>query len=96
MAMEKINPCWVFSISGRVAYLRVVARAKQQLKTLGDSIRKYRGQIGMSQEKLAEKADLHSVYIGKIERGEQWISLHALLRIAKALNVRLRDLVADL
>ena len=50
----------------------------------------------MSQEDLAEKADLHPVYIGKIERGEQWISLHALLRIAKALNIRMRDLVNDL
>jgi len=50
----------------------------------------------MSQEKLAEKADLHPVYTGKIERGEQWISLHALLRIAKALGIRVRDLVADI
>ncbi|MGB8369320.1 MAG: helix-turn-helix domain-containing protein [Limisphaerales bacterium] len=50
----------------------------------------------MSQEKLAEKADLHPVYVGKIERGEQWISLHALLRVAKALGVRVRDLVDDL
>ncbi len=50
----------------------------------------------MSQEKLAEKADLHPVYVGKIERGEQWISLHALLRVAKALGVRVRDLVTDL
>lgn len=50
----------------------------------------------MSQEMLAEKADLHPVYVGKVERGEQWISLHALLRIAKALKIRVRDLVADL
>jgi DNA-binding XRE family transcriptional regulator len=50
----------------------------------------------LSQEKLAEKAELHPVYIGKIERGEQWISLHALLRIAKALGIRVRDLVADI
>lgn len=50
----------------------------------------------MSQEKLAEKADLHPVYVGKVERGEQWVSLHALLRIAAALKIRLRDLVAEL
>lgn len=50
----------------------------------------------MSQERLAEKADLHPVYVGKVERGEQWISLHALLRIAGALNVRARDLVNEL
>ena len=74
----------------------VVAHPRQNLKVLGESIRKYRDQIGMSQEKLAERANLHPVYIGKVERGEQWISLHALLRVAKALGVKVRDLVADL
>ena len=68
----------------------------RQLKILGDAIRTHRDQTGMSQEKLAEKASLHPVYIGKVERGEQWISLHALLRVAKALEVRVSDLVADL
>jgi len=50
----------------------------------------------LSQEQLAEKADLHPVYVGKIERGEQWISLHALLRVASALRVRVRELVKNL
>jgi transcriptional regulator with XRE-family HTH domain len=73
-----------------------VARKQQQLKTLGDAIRKFRQDAGLSQEQLAENASLHPVYVGKIERGEQWISLHALLRIAKALHVRARDLVNEL
>lgn len=68
-------------------------RPRQNLKILGDAIRRYREKAGLSQEKLAEKAELHPVYIGKIERGEQWISLHALLRVAKALGVKVRDLV---
>ena len=68
----------------------------QILKTLGDTIRQYRRQAGLSQETLAERADLHPVYVGKIERGEQWVSLHALLRVAKALKVRIRDLVENL
>jgi transcriptional regulator with XRE-family HTH domain len=72
-----------------------VPRKPQHLKILGDTIRRYRCQAGLSQEKLAEKADLHPVYVGKIERGEQWISLHALLRVAKALGVRVRDLVRN-
>ena len=49
----------------------------------------------MSQEKLAEKADLHPVYVGKVERGEQWVSLHALIRIAAALKTRVSDLLQD-
>ena len=50
----------------------------------------------MSQERLAEKADLHPVYIGKIERGEQWVSISALLRIASALRVHISELVSKL
>lgn len=68
----------------------------RQLKTLGDTIRNRRKEAGLSQEQLAEKADLHPVYVGKIERGEQWISLHALLRVAKALKVKARDLIDEL
>ena len=71
-------------------------RTRQQLKILGATIRQYRKQARMSQEKLAEKAELHPVYVGKVERGEQWISLHALLRIAEALRVRASDLLRDL
>jgi transcriptional regulator with XRE-family HTH domain len=73
-----------------------VSRGSKQLKILGDSIRHHRKAAGISQEKLAEKADLHPVYIGKVERGEQWISLHALLRIAHALRVHVCDLLRDL
>jgi len=69
---------------------------QRQLKILGDTIRDQRKLAGLSQEALAEKASLHPVYIGKIERGEQWVSLHALLRVAKALGVRGCDLIEKL
>jgi len=70
-----------------------VARSPQQI--IGEAIRRYRKQAGLNQEKLAEKANLHPVYLGEVERGEEAASVHALVRIAKALGVRLRDLVAD-
>ena len=37
---------------------------------------------------MSEKADLHPNYIGRVERGEEHVSLIALRRIAKALGVR--------
>lgn len=64
-------------------------------KVIGEAIRKHRKSAKISQEQLAEKADLHPVYFGQVERGEQAVSVYALLRIAKALGVRLRDLVVD-
>lgn len=65
-------------------------------RLLGEAIRTYRKKSKLSQEKLAEKAELHPVYISTVERGAKTISVDALMRIAKALGVRIRDLVADL
>jgi transcriptional regulator with XRE-family HTH domain len=48
-----------------------------------------------SQEKLAENSGLHHNYIGEIERGEENVSVDALVRIATALKVRLSDLVRN-
>jgi transcriptional regulator with XRE-family HTH domain len=50
----------------------------------------------LTQEKLAEKAGLHHNFIGEVERGNMETSLTSLLKIAKALNVRVIDLVRDI
>lgn len=72
-----------------------MATGNRNRKIIGESIRRHRKAAGLTQEKLAEKADLHPVYVGEVERGEQTASVEALVRIAKAVGVRLRDLVAD-
>jgi transcriptional regulator with XRE-family HTH domain len=63
---------------------------------LGAAIRKQRKRVHLTQERLAEKADLHPNYIGRVERGEEHVSLIALRRIAKTVGVRVRDLVVDI
>jgi transcriptional regulator with XRE-family HTH domain len=63
---------------------------------LGATIRRKRKCSGFTQEVLAEKADLHPNFFGRVERGEEHISLASLRRIAKALGVRVRDLVRDI
>jgi transcriptional regulator with XRE-family HTH domain len=65
-------------------------------KLIGDSIRECRKKSGLSQEELAEKADLHPVYISQVERAERAITIDSLLKITKALHIRLRDLVDKL
>ena len=62
-------------------------------KVLGETIRTRREAAGLSQEKLAELANLSRNYIGELERGEKNVSIEALVRVAKALGVRVRDLV---
>jgi len=63
---------------------------------LGAAIREERKRAGYSQEKLAEKASLHPNYLGRVERGEEHVSLAALRRIARAVNVRVAQLVKDI
>jgi transcriptional regulator with XRE-family HTH domain len=54
---------------------------------LGKTVRQRRLAMGLSQEALAEKANLHWTYIGGIERGERNVSLVNIVRIARALEV---------
>jgi transcriptional regulator with XRE-family HTH domain len=73
-----------------------VSQRPQHRRLLGEKIRGYRKQAGWTQEKLAEKSDLHHNFIGEVERGNMEISLTSMLKIARALGVRVRDLVAEI
>lgn len=61
-------------------------------KRFGKRLGKLRKSRNLSQEKLAELADLHRTYIGSVERGERNISLLNIEKIARALKVKAGDL----
>ena len=63
---------------------------------MGGTIRSIRNKAEISQEKLAEKADLHHNFVGELERGEKAASIDSLVKIARALGVKVRDLVKEL
>ena len=63
---------------------------------LGQRVKDLREDLGWSQEKLAERADLDATYISGIERGQRNPSLNALNRLAHALGINLSDLVSAL
>ena len=65
-------------------------------RVLGETVRIRRKKARLSQEQLAEKADLTRNYIGDIERAEKKITLETLEKIAKALKCRVRDLTWDI
>ncbi|HEX4350392.1 MAG TPA: helix-turn-helix transcriptional regulator [Verrucomicrobiae bacterium] len=65
-------------------------------RIVGQQIRLHRKQAHLSQEELAEKADLSYKYVGEVERGYENISLDSLIRIAKALKVKAHILIGDL
>ena len=63
------------------------------LLKFGLRLKEVRKANGLSQEKLAEQANLHRTYIGMIERAEKNITLINIEKIAKALNVEVKDLL---
>ena len=60
---------------------------------LGKKIKKLRKEQKISQEELADKADIHRTYMGKIERGESNPPVHTVSKIAKALKVNAGELL---
>jgi transcriptional regulator with XRE-family HTH domain len=63
------------------------------LEVFGINVQKYRKNRRISQEKLAEIAGVHRTYIGMIERAEKNITLRNMEKIAKALDVEIKDLL---
>lgn len=62
------------------------------LVQFGRRVQQLRQESKLSQEDLAFKAGLHRTYIGMIERAEKNITLRNIDKIAKALNMTIRDL----
>ncbi len=65
----------------------------QILKNFGNRVRQERTQKNLSQEGLADLAGVHRTYIGMIERAEKNITLENIEKIAKALNIKIGDLL---
>jgi transcriptional regulator with XRE-family HTH domain len=54
----------------------------------GAAVREKRFELGLSQEELANKAQVERSHMGKIERGEHLPNLVLILRLANALSVK--------
>jgi CheY-like chemotaxis protein/DNA-binding XRE family transcriptional regulator len=61
-------------------------------KAFGLSVKIWRNHMGLSQEALAEKADLHRTYISDVERGARNLSLESIAKLAAALQISMPTL----
>lgn len=66
---------------------------EELLKQFGRNVKAERVRKGYSRETFAEILDKTISYLGKIERGEQNMSLEKILELAEALNVHIKDLL---
>jgi transcriptional regulator with XRE-family HTH domain len=63
-----------------------------ELGALGDAIKQLRTEAGLSQEQLAERASTDLTQIGGLERGTRNPSYTTLVRLAKALQMRVGEI----
>lgn len=68
---------------------------KDVLIKFGKKVREERKKLDISQEKLADLANVHRTYIGMIERAEKNITLENIEKIANALSFKLSDFFRD-
>ncbi|GAA4143229.1 helix-turn-helix domain-containing protein [Leifsonia shinshuensis] len=62
----------------------------------GERVRAARMALGVSQEEIAQLADMHVTNYGRVERGEANSELHTIVRLATALDIDPAQLVAGL
>ena len=79
-----------------IAFTFIMKEKHQNLVKLGEKIRVLRTSKGYSQEGIADAAGMGRTYMGRVERGEQNISIQNLIQIAFALNVDVGVLVPRL
>lgn len=63
--------------------------------SLGAAIRARRKELEMSQEALADFAEIDRSHMGKIERGERNVTFMNIIRIARAMEVLPSELLRD-
>src|SRR5438046_2937092 len=64
-------------------------------KTFGAEVKRRRIQLGISQEKLAERASLHRTYVSDVEAGKRNPSLASIQRLTLALGASLGAIFAS-
>ncbi|MGB3069856.1 MAG: helix-turn-helix transcriptional regulator [Ottowia sp.] len=74
---------------------RVPSKERSQV-VFGATLRSFREARALTQEALAEKADLHTNYVSSVERGERNLSLHNIVRLAYGLEMDVSALLRPL
>lgn len=72
-----------------------MVRILKAREKLGRKIQRRRKELDYTQEELAEKLNLSRTHMGHIEQGRKSPSLEVLDKIAKALRIKVKDLIPN-
>ena len=94
---EKVEIPWDFARHYCDASYRptIEAIAMRGRQTVGGRIRQFRESAGLTQEGLARAADIGRVTLVRLEKGEQTPRFKTLDAIAKALGIRVPELLVE-
>ena len=76
--------------------LKDFVKYSRMKKIFGATVKARRKHLGISQEELAERADLHRTYISDVERGARNLSLESIVKIAHALDTSCSELFSGI
>ena len=71
---------------------QLLPKIKAAGKLLSKNMRDRRAELHLTQEELAEKANVHRSYVGKVERNEHNPNLSSLVALADALDISISQL----
>lgn len=80
---------------GKTPRIRNPTQKRDAQRLFANNMRRIRREKGLTQEVVAELADLHPDYVSSVERGERNISINSIEKIAFALGVGMEALVVQ-
>lgn len=60
---------------------------------VGQNIRAHRRRLGITQEALADRADMHPVEVGRAERGARDLRVSTVAKLARGLEIEAHELL---
>lgn len=74
---------------------RLNSRDTALQERFGNVVRRWREELELSQETLAERAGIHHLLIGPIEHGKRMPTLEVVHKLARALETTMSSLLAE-
>lgn len=68
----------------------------KELIVIGRNIAQIRKERGLTQEAVCGEAEIERTYLSRLENGSENVSIKTLLKIAKALDVKISVIIGDM